>query len=93
MVAEEKTEFSSGSSALTRNASSEEKHTLAWYQDQGEQNCKYCSEKHPFKPVKLGSVEFYPHEGGWLVERFQERQWLFKTVLNVGINGRSGNLG
>lgn len=92
-MTEEQTEFSSGSSASTRSALSEEKHTLAWYQGQGEQNCKYCSERFPFKPVKLGSVEFYPHDGGWIVKDFKEKQWLYKTCPKCGYQWALWKLG
>ncbi len=42
-----------------------------------DKNCSYCN-------GHLGGIEYYPHDGGWLVDGFSERQWLYKTCMKCG---------
>lgn len=41
--------------------------------------CRFCN-----TVLNHGSVEYYDHEGGFIVEGFKERQWLFITCSGCG---------
>jgi ribosomal protein L34E len=34
--------------------------------------CRWCGEE-------LGAIESYDHSGGWLVEGYEKRQWLYRV--------------
>jgi len=42
---------------------------------------------------KLGSIEHYSHSGGWAVEGFNKRQWLYKPCLECGYDWALWKLG
>ena len=48
--------------------------------------CRFCG-------GMLGDIEHYTHSGGWVVEGFEERQWLYKTCLKCGHQWKLSNLG
>lgn len=43
-----------------------------------ERHCRTCGRKLPAK------IEHYDHEGGWKVDGYDERQWLYVNCPNCG---------
>ena len=49
-------------------------------------NCKFCGSE-------LGAIESYDHEGGWEVEGYRAKQWLYKTCCGCGYQWSFSHLG
>lgn len=49
--------------------------TLDNYQKQIKRTQCTCG----YDSLKNLPIEYYPHDGGWLVQNFKEKQWLFVT--------------
>ena len=43
------------------------------------QKCRWCGTS-----LENCEIEHYPHEDGWEVEGFEERQWLYVTCPKCG---------
>lgn len=40
--------------------------------------CRWCGEELPNEPE---DIEYYPHSGGWTVDGFKEKLWLYVTCI------------
>lgn len=68
--------------------------TLADYEamiPEEEKTCYYC--RGHGEIGHLGAIEHYDHEGGWTVEGFQRKQWLYKTCMRCGYQWALWKLG
>jgi len=54
---------------------------------------KITTDKCPSCSGKLGAIEHYDHDGGWNVEGFSEKQWLYKTCRKCGYQWALWKLG
>lgn len=66
-----------GSTAKNKKGANEQAPTLKEYREAIEgQRCRFCG-----TPLTRG-IEGYPHEDGWRVRGYSERQWLYTTCPN-----------
>jgi len=60
--------------------------TLSWYEAVTPKTCKICN-------GSLGLIEHYDHDGGWLVDGFEKKQWLYRTCFKCGYQWAIWKLG
>lgn len=64
----------------------DEPHTLEWFEKVTPTICGDCG-------ANLGPIEYYPHDGGWTVEGFSEKQWLYRHCDKCGYDWAIWKLG
>lgn len=67
------------------------KPTLEDYRKQITRN--ECADRCNFKGLKSLPIEHYDHDGGWPVEGFKEKQWLYVTCPKCGYQWALWKLG
>lgn len=63
--------------------------TLQYYQEQIKRNNCSCG----FVGLNKLKIEHYTHNGGWIVEGFQDKQWLYVTCPKCGYQWALWKLG